>query len=54
MHGTPVLRLFNQTAQIRSPIETRCESQYEGAADIVPVAAALLDTSARTCMAARS
>ena len=31
------LRLFNQTAQIRSPIETSYESQHEGAADMAAV-----------------
>jgi len=30
-------RLFNQTAQIRSPIEIRYEAQHDCAADIVPV-----------------
>ena len=31
-------RLFNQAAQIRSPIETSYEAQHERAADVVPAA----------------
>lgn len=31
-------RLFNQTAQIRCPIETSYESQHDCAANVVPVA----------------
>jgi hypothetical protein len=31
-------RLFNQTAQIRSPVDTSYESQHDGAPDAVSVA----------------
>ena len=31
-------RLFNQTAQIRSPVETRYESQQDRASDVVSAA----------------
>lgn len=34
---THSFRLFNQTAQIRCPIETSYETQYDGVPDMVPV-----------------